>query len=361
MTPHQIFSVHALPLALAAALGANLTMVAAIAAVKIMRERSEAYAARIRESVTDAAISYLEDETRELTLPAPVTRAATAALEPVISLIATLKGHSRDRLIAALESNGYIDRLCALLRSRSASARAQAASILGACKSIAAVPILERALTADPSPEVRICAAEALGSIGYAPSIPLLLQAAREPSKYQELRLAGVLAAIGAQAIAPIEEALDANDPRLTSLLLDVLIDIGGITGPARIAALLEHRSPEVRARAATLLGAAGAIDAAGALAYATRDPMWFVRLRIVKALAQLGVPYEPTERARYLETLTHLLYDDNWFVRRNAAAALAQAGEAGEAILRRHDTAVARSALELSAVRRGRGAATVL
>jgi HEAT repeat protein len=124
---------------------------------------------------------------------------------------------------------------------------------------------------------------------------------------------------------------------------------------------LLQHRSPEVRARAASLLGTAGVLDAVPELVFASRDPLWFVRLRIVKALMQLGMPHAEPLASRYLDALTHLLYDERWHVRRNAAAALAATGERGERILRAVASDVARSALELAMLHKGQEVATVL
>jgi HEAT repeat protein len=102
-------------------------------------------------------------------------------------------------------------------------------------------------------------------------------------------------------------------------------------------------------------------LEKTNALIFASRDPVWFVRLRIVKALGDLGAPDREPERTRYFDALTHLLYDDVWHVRRNAAAVLASGGEQGLAILHNIGSDVARSALAVREVYKGRDVATVL
>ncbi|HET7813997.1 MAG TPA: HEAT repeat domain-containing protein [Candidatus Baltobacteraceae bacterium] len=360
MNAHALIDAKALPLALAVTFAMNFVLLGVIALVKLRRERREAFAARLRDSLTEQLIETLEGERIDVALPKPSIFAGSVALETIVSLIAVLKGRARENLTALLERSGYVDYLLRGLRSRNELARSRSASLLGGTHSKHAVDGLVGSLKDDPSPEVRLVSAEALGLIGDAPSVDLLLAAARDPSRYQEVRLAAVLASMGAVAVPPIERALSEDDTRLTTLLLDILADVGMVTAPDRVVAMLRHRSPEVRSRAATLLGTAGVLESVPALIFATNDPLWFVRLRTVKALMALGLPEDETLAARYLDALTHLLYDETWFVRRNAAAALAASGDRGERILRSIDSGVARSALELNVVRRGRGAATL-
>lgn len=361
MNAHAIVEAKALPLALAVAFGMNFVLLGVIAFVKIRRERREAFAARLRDSLTEQLIDRLEGESIDIALPKPRSFAGSVALETIVSLISALKGVARANLTVLLERRGYVDYLLRGLRLRSELARARSASLLGGTQSTRAIDGLARTLKEDPSPEVRLVAAEALGTIGDLPSVDLLLAAARDPSRYQEVRLAAVLASMGAVAVPAIERALDPEDARLTILLLDILADIGMVSDTPKVISMLRHRSPEVRSRAATLLGTASVLESVPALIFASNDPLWFARLRTIKALTALGLPADPGLAARYLDALTHLLYDEVWFVRRNAAAALAASGERGERILRSIDSDVARSALELGGVRRGRGAATIL
>lgn len=345
----------AIPVALAVAAGLNLVLLLLIAGAKLLRERRQRAVERIRETLTDQLIPVLESPGADPPLPQPRGLAGAAALETIVSLIAVLKGDARERLVHMLERHGYIDALMKRTHSRSALERSRAASILGAARSPKASPRLREMLTQDRSPDVRIVAAEALGSIGDMPAIPLLLDAARDPTRYQEVRIANVLAGMGSAAIGPLEEAIDPRDARLTSIVLDILNDIGAVHDAGRIARLLEHRSPELRSRAAALLGTAGAVEYTADLIFVTRDPVWFVRLRAVKALAALGVPMAEPDRSAYFNVLEHLLYDEWWIVRRNAAAALAAAGGEGVSALRSVGSDVAEAALSFREVHRGR------
>lgn len=344
-----------IPLALAVAAGLNFALLLFIAGAKLLRERRQRAGERIRESLLDEVIPVLESPGADPPLPPPRGLAGAAALETIVSLIAVLKGDARRRLVQMLERHGYIDALLERTRSRSAFERSRAASLLGAARSVKAAARLREMLTRDRSPDVRIVAAEALGSLGDMPAIPLLLDAARDPTRYQEVRIANVLAGMGSAAVEPLQGAIDERDARLTSIVLDILNDIGAVYDTDRVARLLEHRSPEIRSRAAALLGTAGAVQHVADLLFVTRDPVWFVRLRAVKALAALGVPVSREDRDAYFNVLEHLLYDEWWIVRRNAAAALAAAGDDGVSKLRSVGSDVAQAAIVFREVHRGR------
>lgn len=361
MNVDAILNARDLPLALAVAVAVNLLVLSIVALAKILRERREAYAARVRDELTERLIPLLENGTGTVRLPPARSAAGRTSLDAVIGLISMLKGQARAVLVRLLEQQGYVDALLHEMHARDWLRRARAAAMLGGCASPRAVGTLRECVTGDESAEVRIVAAEALGNIGDAPSVHLLLEAARDPTRYQELRLADVLARMGAIAVPALEAALSDQSPRFVALVLDILIDIGTIDDSERVAALLQHRSPEIRSRAAALLGRACILEKTNSLIFASRDPVWFVRLRIVKALGDLGAPDREPERTRYFDALTHLLYDDVWHVRRNAAAVLASGGEQGLAILHNIGSDVARSALAVREVYKGRDVATVL
>jgi len=158
-----------------------------------------------------------------------------------------------------------------------------------------------------------------------------------------------------------LEDALGDSDERVIRLALDILIDIGMVIDPQPVVASLQHRSPEIRARAAELLGAAGAVDAIEPLTVAAQDPQWFVRVRVVKALARLGIPDREENARRWYDTLAALLHDDVWYVRRHAAAALATGAARGIAMLEADGGDVSVAALQLHSLRRGETSATLL
>lgn len=362
MTAHTLLTPDDLLAVLAAILGLNAILLAAIALAKIKRERFERLENAVREDLTERLLPLLEGETgTQLSVPPPGSVRGSAAFETVLSLIAVLKGDARDRLVGLLEDWGYIGYLIRRSRTKNTARRLRCMMQLGGTHSLRAVARLTAVLLHDRSPEVRIVAAEALGAIGHPPSVHVLLDAARSPTRFQELRLASVLSGMGTTALPALTRFLSENDTRLVSLALDILTDIGAVTDPAPVIALLAHRSPEVRARAATLLGIAGIVEAIPALVFASRDSIWFVRLRIVKALAAIGLPDDAQVRAACFAALIHLLYDDTWHVRRHAAAALAAAGPQGRDILTDAGSEVALAALQFYDLHKGRHVATVL
>lgn len=352
----------------------NAAVLAAIFIVKFLRERKERAGALMREYLTEALIPFLESEAPfsisgrhvrtgeyELELPKPDTHAARVAVSTIVSFIGALKGEGQVRLTAMLESAGYVASVASGLKSRSHVQRTRAAMLLGGMHAHSAREALRAAFERDPSPEVRIIAAEALGEMGDAPSVPLLFDAIRQPTRYQELRIASVLSRLGVAAIPELERALGDADERIVRLSLDILIDIGMVIDAAPVVAALRHPSAEVRARAAELLGACGAVDAIGDLTVAAGDSAWFVRVRVVKALTRLGVPDRDDAAREWHVTLARLLDDDVWHVRRNAAAALAAGGELGRAMLELHAGSVSSAALQLHALRRGEFSGAIL
>lgn len=348
-------------LALAAVIALNASLLLAIATVKLLRERGERIDARVRDELTERLLPVLEGTSCNALLPPPDSPECRAALDTVLGLIAVLRGEAREQLVALLEDAGYIGLLIRRSRARSALRRARCASYLGGTHSLRAVARLTALLQNDSSADVRIIAAEALGTIGHPWSVDVLLEAARNPTRFQELRIANVLSSMGTMALPALQRTLEESDTRLVSLALEILTDIGTVTDPQNVIDLLEHRSPEVRARAAALLGTAGVIDAVPALVFASRDAIWFVRLRIVKALAAIGLPDDEDGRGAMLAALTHLLYDDHWHVRRHAAAALAAAGAQGCSILTDVASDVCRAALQFHELYKGRHVPTVL
>jgi len=269
-------------------------------------------------------------------LPPPRGVWGDAVREVIADHLVFITGDLRDRLVKMLEEAGYISAAMRGLKSRNVEVRVKTCMLVGAMHSRLAVPALIEVFADDPDPFVRIGAAEALGAIGSEVAVAPLLAALRNPTRWQQVRVAEVLSRMGMTAVPALTAAVEDDDIRIAALALDILADIGWMSdfGPAERA--LKHESPEVRARAAAALGRVGAMDCIAKLFAASVDPAWFVRVRVMKALHALGAPSDPALNARYFEVLDCGLHDDVWWVRRHAAEALADAGELGRAVLGR-------------------------
>jgi HEAT repeat protein len=269
-------------------------------------------------------------------LPPPRGLLGDAVREVFADHLVFIAGDLRDRLVSILEEAGYISAAMRGLKSRSVESRIKTCMLLGAMHSRLAVPALIEVFGDDPDPFVRIGAAEALGAIGSEVAVAPLLSALRSPTRWQQVRVAEVLSRMGMTAVPALTVAVEDKDIRIAALALDILADIGWMSdfGPAERA--LKHESPEVRARAAAALGRGGAMDRIASLFAAAGDAAWFVRVRVMKALHELGAPLDESLSDRFFAVLNTGLHDDVWWVRRHAAEALADSGELGRAVLGR-------------------------
>ncbi len=224
---------------------------------------------------------------------------------------------------AAFEAAGWIRRDLAALDARRWWVRAAAADRLGRLGVTRAADRLVACLD-DPREEARLAAARALAALGDTRVIRPLLSGLTAASRWATIRTTGILASLGPQAASTLatvlrEEAArpDGGDPVRLRLLLDGFAELGDRDGIAAVRPLLRHRSVDVRARAARILGRLGAAGVAPLLRAVLDDPEWPVRAQAAAALLEL-----PAEGAT-LEALAARLSDSAFWVRTNAAEAL--------------------------------------
>lgn len=224
---------------------------------------------------------------------------------------------------AAFEAAGRIRRDLAALGARRWWVRAAAAERLGRLGVARAADQLVACLD-DPHEAVRLAAARGLAALGDSRVIRPLLSGLTAASRWATIRTAGILASVGPQAASTLatvlrEEAArpDGGDPVRLRLLLDGLAELGDREGIAAALPLLHHRSVDVRARAARILGRLGAADAEPLLRASLDDPEWPVRAQAAAALLEL-----PADGAT-LDALAARLSDSAFWVRTNAAEAL--------------------------------------
>jgi HEAT repeat protein len=229
-------------------------------------------------------------------------------------------GIRRGPFEAALRRAGLVRALPAACDSRNAVARGRAALLWarlgldGAERGIAL-------LIADPDPDVRAAATQALATCHSEEAAWILLRALRDghmtPERVVE-RLSGEWAAL------PLLRALrQLSYAHVRPWLAEAL----GLTGDARaeplLITMLGRGSKEQRIRACRALGRLSRPTSFTALVMALGDPSASVRAQAARALADIG-------DARSVGPLVGLLDDKAWWVRARAADALRALGEPG-------------------------------
>lgn len=178
--------------------------------------------------------------------------------------------------------------LIEMLTDRRDEMRLHAAQALGEIGDPYAVPCLIEALT-DRCEEIRLHAVQALGQIGDVAAVPALIEALRRPGINQAyiLRLVEALHRIDSSAAVAV---LVQSDRTLASYLLGTLHSLGAPVLSDLLRALTAE-SPEVRRRAAAMLGKIGDREACPVLIAALQDESAPVRLEVAYALECLGDP----------------------------------------------------------------------
>ena len=211
------------------------------------------------------------------------------------------------------------------LRSRRVARRGRAVVLLGLLGAGAAGEEVAR-LLADPDPDVRLAAADALERFA-APGCALRLVEAFEAGTLQGHRVVERIA--HPWAVGALIEARGRLSPDSRALLWRAC----GMAAFRPSVGLLEEAladgEDEERISAARALGGLGATAAHGRLVAALADPVWQVRAQAAAALGRGG-------DSRAIAPLTEAMSDRAWWVRANAAGALAALGEEGRAALER-------------------------
>ena len=267
-------------------------------------------------------------------------RIGTSALPELI--VASKDADVRFRLSAAQalgelgpRARRSLPDLTRLLKDADQDVRAAAAEALGRLETGArgTAPELAAALK-DEHASVRLQAARALGRIGpaAAAAVPELLPFLAGEGEQAELARAAAasLEQIGAppEAAGALVAALKSEDKALSASAAAVLRKLGRASQP-QLVALLKDEKPELRLRAAELLGSAGLDEEAviPELIRALRDADERVNAAAVTSLGALGQTRDSRSK------LVRALRDRSPLVRRAAAQALIGLGDLAELI----------------------------
>jgi HEAT repeat protein len=227
---------------------------------------------------------------------------------------------------ASYDELGILDRYVErLLHARRWAERAFAARVLGEIGNARAVEPLVEVMrnTREEDRDVRMAAGRALGRIRDPRALAPLIEALSAPESWLPPRVAEVILQFGPIACdALLERLATRGDPGARAWAAEIL---GELKQPKSVQALLTAMSDlqdQVRARAAGALGKIGDRRAVPDLIHLMLgDPVPYVRIQSVRALGAIG-------DARALHHLIDSLKDGEWWVRIRVIEALEQLGD---------------------------------
>jgi HEAT repeat protein len=268
-----------------------------------------------------------------------------ALLEPTLHQMRTL--YDLDALEAVLEEQartatgrpgwlldvydqlGLVDKYIDKLRTaRKWRDRAFAAELLGRVGSAKAVPALLETVQATQTEDadVREIALRALARIADPAAVEPLVTALARAEAWLAPRIADILARHGDSVVDPLLQLLTSsgNHPA-RAWAANVLGEVRASGAFPTLVRSLDDSDDEVRAKSATALGRLGDRRAIPALLdHLLTDPAPFVRVRIASTLGQLGGP-------EVVDRLVRALGDSAWWVRMRGVEALEQIGTVAE------------------------------
>lgn len=236
------------------------------------------------------------------------------------------------RIARTFDDLGITDRHIDTLRNHASwERRAMAAERLGRIGSPRAIFPLIRTIrdAKDEDDDVRGAALRALGRIRDPAAIPELIEALGTPEAALPQRIAEILVRFGDAAVRPLCIEVRNPDSDVRRMwAAEILGWLGNLEAAIPLIDALGDVNPEVRAKAAGALGRlaeARAIDRL--LEMLLSDPIPFVRTRVAQALGAIGHP-------RVVDHLVQVLKDPEWWVRIRAIEALEQIGKESAGIL---------------------------
>ncbi len=271
--------------------------------------------------LTGENVSLTDDIVKKLKSIGDI-RVTEILVDRAASLMGGPSSHFRDLYDATGITQGYIN---ILKTSKSWKKRAFAAEKLGQIGSAQSVPFLLSTIreTKDEDEDVRGAALRALARIKNERAIPFLIEALGYPETWLPPRISEILVSIGEKSIVFLIKELKNNPSESIRMWsAEILGWLGAKESLDTLMRSLSDISPEVRAKAA---GALGKIKDDRAvfrlLELLLSDPVPFVRIRVSQALGSIGHP-------AVIDYLINVLKDPEWWVRVRAVEALEKLGE---------------------------------
>jgi HEAT repeat protein len=235
-------------------------------------------------------------------------------------------------LLEVYDRLGLVDKYIQKLRSaRKWRDRAFAAELLGRVGGAKAVPALLETVNATRTEDsdVREIALRGLARIADPGAVEPLIRALATADVWLAPRIADILTRHGDLVVDPLLAVLGDSAPQpARAWAANVLGEVRAQRAFPALVRALGDPEDEVRAKAATALGRLGDRRAVGyLLEHLLTDPAPFVRVRIASSLGRFGGP-------EVIDRLVQALGDSAWWVRMRSVEALEQIGSVAEAAL---------------------------
>ena len=251
------------------------------------------------------------------------------ALEAVLEEQARAANGRPAWLLEAYDQLGLVDKYVDQLRSaRKWRDRAFAAELLGRVGGAKAVPALLETVEATRTEDVdvREVSLRALARIADPGAVEPLIRTLGTAEPWLAPRIADILTRHGEPAVDPLIAVLnDSSRQPARAWAANVLGEVRAQRAFPALVRSLGDPEDEVRGKSATALGRLGDPRAVGyLLEHLLTDPAPFVRVRIAAALGQFGGP-------EVIDRLVRALGDPAWWVRMRSIEALEQIGSVAE------------------------------
>ncbi len=241
----------------------------------------------------------------------------------LLRLALDLRGESGDAIARIYARLGFLHADLKRLRSRWASARANAVADLGLVRAQEALPALLERLD-DVDDRVRQTAVWAVGQVAGQETLSVLVRLLGDPDRIVARRAEEVLAERGREAkdaLLAYARKTATRAGRLAAIELIGWLRI--VEGVDLLLEFMGDLDPEVRVKSVKAAAAIGDPRFIPVLNQRLGDSRWEVRCQAAKGLSVFGGSDSVSHLQKALE-------DEHWWVRFYAATALAEAGQEG-------------------------------
>lgn len=257
----------------------------------------------------------------------------------LLGLSRSVSGVTRERLAGIAHELGVIRRATRGLRSRHWWRRLASARLLQALhvEGRLFLPLLK-----DPNVAVRAQAADWAGDYPSADVAEALVNLIDDTETLSRFAVEDSLLRLGAVSVAPLTGYLATRRGHHVLSALDIAVALSEPAFVAYAIPLCRDDVPEVRARAAELIGATGGREGTDVLVDLLQDPAEQVRVAAVRALGRIRhwpAAFGVAQRLR----------DPSWEVRHAAGLALRSLGSPGQLMLRRFSKDADRFAADMA------------